>query len=343
MKLKITTIAKPYLSSIDNGSMFRKPIKWLYVLLAVITALIPFYLIYVAISLNSYYFKIEESSARLQIITPQFEKIRYEFDSLTMNANELAQSIENEQYSYSQAVRSTVEYQNYINYNSYYAEYYENAKITAENLLKSLKALQKDSQIVANKINTIKPKYERELKQFNELNEVLQLNYDKYNGLSPSGAFHTPGNKALSIIGLVLFCLFILTIGCVCALVLWNRAAELKNLNTVDDKFTAIPVVSHFIQTLGEFMATYIATMGFVTVLIAVAFKTCFGVFGLEKLYVINLQQLSTEYQYGIPFLLVPIITAFFMLWITKIIAEAIKTFVAIANNTGNQNNSKAE
>ena len=339
MKLKITSLLKPYLSSIDNGSMFRKPIGWLYVVLATISASIPFYLIYVAISLNTFYFRIESSNSKLKLVAPQFEKTRMAFDSLTMAANEFVQSIENEQYNYNQAVRLALEYRSYLNYGSYYVEYLEKANKEADTYSLNIKALQKDSQIVANKITTLKPKYERDLKQFNALNDEFQTALDKYNRLSPSGAFHTPNNKVLSVIGLVLFCLFILLIGFVCALVLWNRSVELKNLNSDDDKFTAIPVVSHLVQTIGEYAATYIATMGFVTLVIAVAFKTSFGKFGLEKLYVIDLEQLSSQYQLGIPYLLVPIVAAFFVLWITKIIAEGIKTFVAIANNTGNQKN----
>lgn len=341
MKSKITSLVKPYLSSIDNGSMFRKPIGWIYVVLSAITALIPFYLIYVAVSLTAFYFKIEDSNEKLQLVAPQFEKTRIVFDSLTLTANEFAQSIENEEENYSQAVRLAEDYKTYLNYGSYYVEYYEKAKNEAEAYAANIKTLQKDSQMVANKIKTLRPKYERELKQYNELNEVLQQNYDKYNQLSQSGAFHTPNNKALSVIGLVLFCVLIIFIGFVCALVLWNRSTELNDLNSDDDKFTAIPVVSHFIQTIGEYATTYIATMGFATILIAVAFKTSFGEFGLDKLYLIDLQQLASSYVYGIPYLLVPIITAFFILWITKIIAEAIKTFVVIANNTGNQNISK--
>jgi hypothetical protein len=134
--------------------MFRKPIGWLYVVLAAISSLIPFYLIYVAISLNTFYFRIESSNEKLKLVAPQFEKTRIVFDSLTMAANEFAQSIENEQENYSYAVRLSLEYQNYMSLNSYYVENYENAKIEAENLLKNLKALQKDSQIIANKITT---------------------------------------------------------------------------------------------------------------------------------------------------------------------------------------------
>lgn len=124
MKLKITSLLKPYLSIIDNGSMFRKPIGWLYVVLAVISALIPFYLIYVAISLNTFYFRIESCNAKLQIASPQFEKTRMVFDSLTMSANELAQSIENEEYSYNQNLRLAEEYKTYLTYGAYYTENY---------------------------------------------------------------------------------------------------------------------------------------------------------------------------------------------------------------------------
>ncbi|MDR2292972.1 MAG: hypothetical protein LBE11_05795 [Prevotellaceae bacterium] len=43
------TFIKPYLSFIDSGKLYRKPFYWLYVVLAVLNLLLPFYFLYDAI------------------------------------------------------------------------------------------------------------------------------------------------------------------------------------------------------------------------------------------------------------------------------------------------------
>ena len=47
---KFTDLIKPYLNSIDNGSFFRKPLKWLYMAMAVINLIFPIYILYQTIS-----------------------------------------------------------------------------------------------------------------------------------------------------------------------------------------------------------------------------------------------------------------------------------------------------
>lgn len=46
---KLINLIKPYLDSIDNGSFFRKPLKWLYGVMAVINLIFPLYILYQAI------------------------------------------------------------------------------------------------------------------------------------------------------------------------------------------------------------------------------------------------------------------------------------------------------
>ncbi|MDO5665005.1 MAG: hypothetical protein Q4G63_07090 [Bacteroidia bacterium] len=48
MENKFLTFIKPYLSYIDNGQFFRKPLSWLYTLLAIVNLLIPIYVFYIA-------------------------------------------------------------------------------------------------------------------------------------------------------------------------------------------------------------------------------------------------------------------------------------------------------
>jgi len=57
-KFNLLTFIEPALSYIDSGKLFRKPFGWLYVALAVVNAVLPFYLLYQAI--NSGFFKYSE-------------------------------------------------------------------------------------------------------------------------------------------------------------------------------------------------------------------------------------------------------------------------------------------
>jgi hypothetical protein len=332
--MKITTLIKPYLSIIDNGSLFRKPISWLYVTLAAASILASFYLIYTAISLNTANIKVENNKVKFEVFAAEFEKTRVAYDTISTKYNEQLDGVQNAYENYSQLNQNAENYKSYLAYGSYYAQEYENYKSRAESWYSTWKSLDEENQVLAKKLVVLKPAFEKGMKQYNTLNADYLNALNNYDWKRPEGAFHASNSKVLSVIALVLFCIFILIIGLINALVLWSRSVDLKQLNAENDKFTAIPVLSQFIQTMGETVETYIATMGFVTVFIAVAFKTCFGVFGLSELYVVNLERLSENYEMGIPYLLVPIIAAFFMLWTSKIIAEAIKTLVAIANNT---------
>ncbi len=49
MDNKFFTFLKPALDYIDTGKLFRKPVSWLYTIIAVINLLIPFYILYVII------------------------------------------------------------------------------------------------------------------------------------------------------------------------------------------------------------------------------------------------------------------------------------------------------
>lgn len=46
---KFINLINPYLDSIDNGSFFRKPLKWLYIVIAIINLIFPIYILYQAI------------------------------------------------------------------------------------------------------------------------------------------------------------------------------------------------------------------------------------------------------------------------------------------------------
>ncbi len=52
MKEKCLNFINPFLSYIDSGKLFRKPFGWLYIVLAAINAIMPFYLLYAAIDMG---------------------------------------------------------------------------------------------------------------------------------------------------------------------------------------------------------------------------------------------------------------------------------------------------
>jgi len=52
MDNKFFTFIKPYLSLIDNGSLYRKPFSWLYILFAIINLILPIYIFYQALDNN---------------------------------------------------------------------------------------------------------------------------------------------------------------------------------------------------------------------------------------------------------------------------------------------------
>jgi len=43
---KLLNFIEPYLSYIDSGKLYRKPFSWLYVLCAILNAILPFYVLY---------------------------------------------------------------------------------------------------------------------------------------------------------------------------------------------------------------------------------------------------------------------------------------------------------
>lgn len=52
MENKFFTLIKPALNYIDKGNFFRQPFSWLYTIIAVLSLLVPFYLLYQAIDSN---------------------------------------------------------------------------------------------------------------------------------------------------------------------------------------------------------------------------------------------------------------------------------------------------
>jgi hypothetical protein len=107
----------------------------------------------------------------------------------------------------------------------------------------------------------------------------------------------------------------------------WDRKTKVTTTSVEGDEFVATPVFSHLIQTLGEWLGTWIGIVGF-----SVALLTTI-ILGDEANYL--------SYQIGVPFLrtgfffiiLMPIY-GFLVIVGTRFLAEQFRALSAIANNT---------
>ena len=333
MKKKLITLIKPLLSIIDNGIFFRKPFSWLYVFFAILSLIAPIYLIYSAINLHVAYESREKSRVKYEVFMQKFEGVKQNYETALKNSNQYTNDIQNAYQNYSQA-NQNVEY--YKNYMQYYPQEYQNAVQQSKQWFSNWKDLEKKSMAAQKEFMTLKPEYDKEIVEYNQLNSEYQISINNYSSKAPQGAFHSSDNGFKSFIGLIFFFIFTIALGWINFLIFWDRRSKLKLINKDSDEFTAIPVLAHFIQTVGEVVGTYIALMGFSIVFIALVFNLCFGIYGLNILFPMGIVNLSNEYQIGIPYLIVPIIVGFLALFLFRIIAEAIKALVIIANNTGN-------
>lgn len=107
----------------------------------------------------------------------------------------------------------------------------------------------------------------------------------------------------------------------------WNRRTKLNFSSNPEDEFVATPSFSHFVQTAGEWIGSWVAIVG-----------TSFALFttiimGSESYYLTGML--------GIPFLtggfifiiLMPIY-GFLIIIVSRFIAEQIRALTSIANNT---------
>jgi len=107
----------------------------------------------------------------------------------------------------------------------------------------------------------------------------------------------------------------------------WDRKSKVISTSSEGDDFVATPVFSHLIQTIGEWLGTWIGIVGFSVALLATI------ILGDEAYYLSN--------QIGIPFLktgflfviLMPIY-GFLIIVATRFLAEQFRALSSIANNT---------
>jgi hypothetical protein len=129
------------------------------------------------------------------------------------------------------------------------------------------------------------------------------------------------------VIVFLLVWLIIVFASWVCFQLWWDRKTKVTATSVEGDEFVATPVFSHFIQTLGEWLGTWIGIVGSLVALLTTIFL------GDEANYL--------SYQIGIPFLetgflfviLMPIY-GFLIIVSTRFLAEQFRALSSIANNS---------
>jgi len=106
----------------------------------------------------------------------------------------------------------------------------------------------------------------------------------------------------------------------------WNRKNQLAEHNNEGDEFIATPVISHLIQTIGEWLGITITIMGIGVSLIGSIFD-----YTDRLIYVLDLPDIFNTSLWG---LIIAPVTGLLVLIILRLLSEQIKALVSIANNT---------
>jgi len=120
--------------------------------------------------------------------------------------------------------------------------------------------------------------------------------------------------------------------------ILWNRRLDVLNTSAEGDEFVVMPVFSHFIQTLGEWLGTWIGFVGVGFIL----FRTI--ILEKESYYLSRIFGRTAFHNFGFLFdstlthnlllIVLWIIYGYLIIVTTRFLAELIKSLSSIANNT---------
>jgi len=107
----------------------------------------------------------------------------------------------------------------------------------------------------------------------------------------------------------------------------WDRKSKVIDTSVEGDEFIATPVFSHLIQTIGEWLGTWIGIVGFGTGLIT---RIILGEDGNYFYRVIDVDFLSSGW---LAIFIMPIY-GFLIIVATRFLAEQFRALASIANNT---------
>jgi hypothetical protein len=112
----------------------------------------------------------------------------------------------------------------------------------------------------------------------------------------------------------------------------WDRKSRVVSTSREGDEFVATPILSHFIQTLGESVGTSIIILGFLIPLFTEI------ILGEESNYlesIINIQYIS----FGFKSVIISPILGFLIILVSRFLAEQFRALSSIANNTYKERN----
>jgi hypothetical protein len=136
--------------------------------------------------------------------------------------------------------------------------------------------------------------------------------------------FDAPGKF---IVVFLLIWLIILGAGWVSFQIWWDRKSKVVSILADGDEFVATPVFSHLIQTIGEWLGTWIGLVGF-----SVALLTTL-ILGDEGYYLSS--QLGLGFMNtGFLFVILMPIYGFLIIVVSRFLAEQFRALASIANNT---------
>ena len=107
----------------------------------------------------------------------------------------------------------------------------------------------------------------------------------------------------------------------------WDRKSKIDMSSTAGDEFIATPALSHFIQTFGEWIGTWVGLVGFGFALLSSIILGADGDYLARNL---DIPYLNT----GWLFVITMPIAGFLIIVFSRFLAEQIKALSAIANNT---------
>lgn len=142
--------------------------------------------------------------------------------------------------------------------------------------------------------------------------------------LITEGLFNGPFKEVLAII-LVWFS--ITFAGWISFQIWWDRKSIVLGIGSEKDEFVATPVFAHFIKTLGEWIGTWVAIVGF---LLALMTTIILGGEGSSISRELGLEFLGS----GAIFIILSPVIGFLIIVLFKFISELISALSAIANNT---------
>lgn len=111
----------------------------------------------------------------------------------------------------------------------------------------------------------------------------------------------------------------------------WDRKQKVMETSTKWDEFLASPVFSHFIQTLGEWIGTWVGVVGSLTALLATI------ILG-DDAYSLSVLTGIDFLKSGYTFIVLMIVYGFLIIVISRFIAEQFRALAVIANNINNNN-----